>query len=285
MNKQIDINVVRKRDKCLLCKLKFREMKKILTVLFLASAMPLFAQTEIPNLRFDSDKYFYSRAPGNNQRIRFDINIVLPIVQVFTTDNQNANNRIRSSQNGVTESGKPFMAIVSPLLYDATTQGSTKIFKYGQNGGESDFDHAEVRVMRVGAAATPSRTGTLINPPFKFRMNSNDIFSENSTGGTEGRTIIKVEASASQTATIEISRQSERGNVFVCIFDSKGKLLASLDPKSSENDFLVQSYTVDNTVYILPVVGPKVTTLEGVQRVLYEVGDPKEVAFIETEEE
>ena len=70
------------------------------------------------------------------------------------------------------------------------------------------------------------------------------------------------------------------------IFSQKtGNLLATLNPKDSENTAPVLSFTTDESVLIIPVIRPSEASFTNTGKVVFEVGDPREVATVTVAEE
>jgi hypothetical protein len=205
----------------------------------------------------------------------------------LVTTNNNALQRLNANQNFRAGQGRPVYALAIPLLYQTFRTGNANVYRYGVNGGEGDFNSAEVSVLRSNNTASPIpiQNSEYIRPPVKFTIEGAQLFTDPISGAYNTQTYLKVNASADQTATIQINRQEERGNSYVCIFSENGNLLTALDPKNPTDDSATQSFTVAQNVYLIPVIGKKVTNQNGTDVVVFEVGDPKQNVTVEAFEE
>lgn len=261
-------------------------MKKLLIVLFLFVSFYGMAQQNLQNLSFNDAKYFYFKQPGNSGEINLNVLTKIPGVDLITTNNT-ALQRLNANQNFRAGQGRPVYALAIPLLYQTFRSGNANVYRFGVNGGEGDFNSAEVAVIRNDATVSPIliKNSDYIRPPVKFTIDTNQLFTDPSSTAYNTQTYLHVEASNTQKATIQINRQEERGNTYICIFSKNGKLLASLDPKHPTDNSSVQSFTVDQDVYVIPVIGKKQSDRNGTDVVIFEVGDPKQNVTIEAFEE
>ncbi len=262
-------------------------MKKLWIVLILfVFAFQGRAQQNLQNLSFNDAKYFYFRQPGSLNGININVLIKIPGVDLVTTNNI-AIQRLNANQNFNAGQGQPVYVLAIPMLYQTFRNGNTNVYRFGVNGGEGNFNSAEVSVTRTTNDASPITINSqnYIRPPVKFSIDLASLYSEPSSGTYNNQSYLRVEASDAQKAIVQINRQSERGNAFVCIFTENGNLIAELDPKKPNDNSPAQSFTVDQTVYIIPVIGKKVSSQNGVDLVVFEVGDPKQNVTVEATEE
>lgn len=256
-------------------------MKKLLTLLVVLSALSAFGQQTLNHLKFDDEKYFY-RKNATQKSFIYTVDIKVPSIEVISSDNGRGIEKFRSMKQhsnnfGV---GKPLSIVVIPLLYEVKKQGNSTVFSFGQNAAEDDLNSAEVTVIQDNSPKSASNTGRFITPPVKVNINSPEFYTYPNDGARNDESFLLVDASRNQTATIKIDRETRRGRVFVCIFDKKGNLLNALDPKSDTE----QTFTVDEPVYVIPVIS-RTPAAGAPDNVKFEVGDPKEIAVVDIEEE
>ena len=242
------------------------------------------AQQNLQQLRFDDNKYYYFREPGRNGSLNVNVTSKIPGILLISTDNSAAR-RLNSGQSFNNGRGNPFYLLAVPSLYEVSLSGNENIYKFGQGGGEGNFNSAEVLVTRTSAEVSPVSVGRYIRPPVKFAIAANELFSDPTTQNYANQQFLFVEASENQRAEIKINRQPERGNVFVCIFNEKGEFLAELNPKDLNDNSPTKSFITKEPVFVIPLVGNKFTRQASRDLIQFEVGDPKEVATIEIEEE
>jgi hypothetical protein len=256
-------------------------MKKLLTLLIVFSALTGFGQLALEHLKFDDEKYFY-RKSANQKSFKYTVDIKVPSIEVISSDNDKGIEKFRSMKKHTNNfgTGKPLSIVAIPLLYEVEQSGNSTIFRFGRNAAEEDMNSAEVTVFQNNSPKSPSGTGRFISPPVKVNINSSEFYTYPNDGARNDEGFLMVDASRNQTATIKIDRETRRGRVFVCIFDKKGNLLKSLDPKSDT----AQIFTVNEPVYVIPVISR--TPVTGApDNVKFEVGDPKEIAVVDIEEE
>jgi hypothetical protein len=262
-------------------------MRTILTLLIAICTIAVYSQPVKPlNLKLPGD-LFYTRTPGSNKSIRFTLQDMLPSVWVNTSDNSNSK-RLLTGQNFVHGKGQRTVLVVFSRLYNFTSEGNLKTFFFGNKGAENDLDQSVIRISNNGAASTPGKN--LNKQPVMIGVSESEFFSVPSTGApTEninGKLFLNVEASTAKTTTIELDREAQRGNILVAVISQKsGNLLATLNPKDTENQSPKLSFTVDENVMVIPVIRPSSTTLNGTDTVVFQVGDPREVATVTVSEE
>jgi hypothetical protein len=263
-------------------------MRLILSLLIIFSTQIAFAQpSKTLNLNLPGS-LFYERTPGSNKSIRLTLLDIHPSVWVHASDNNNKN-RLSKGQSTLHGKGQRSVLLVFSRLYNFTEAGNLKTFFFGQNGGENDLDQAVIRVSNSGAAATPGKT--MNRKSVIIGVSDSEFFSVPASGSPSddiknGKLFLNVEASAGKTATIELDREAQRGNVLVAVISQKnGNLLATLNPKDPENQLPKLSFTVDENVIIIPVVRPSASSVNGVDTVVFAVGDPREVATVTVSEE
>jgi hypothetical protein len=262
-------------------------MKLILSLLIILSALVGYAQSSVSfNLKLSGDLY-YARTPGSNRSIRLTLQDKLPSVWLVASDNTN-NRRLLAGQSFLNGQGQRANLVVFSLLYNYTVEGSSKTFFFGLNGAENDLDQGVVRVFNNNASPTSGKS--LNRQPVIIGVSESDFFTVPASGAPSGdingKLFLKVEASSDKTATIEIDREAQRGNILVAIISQKtGNLLATLNPKDPENQSSKLSFTIDETVLVIPVIRPTTTSSNGIDSVVFQVGDPREVATVTVSEE
>jgi hypothetical protein len=262
---------------------------RIYTVfLFLLVSLSAFSQGNNPLvLKFNSDLY-YTRTPGNNNRgIRMTVKDKLSSVQVITSDN-NSDRRLNSGESFLNGKGRQAFVLVIPKLYGIKDLNSGRSYLFGEKSGENNSDDAVVMVAFSNQSATPQ--SQLVQQPVKLKIDTSEVFmvsaSSAPAGGINGKNFLKIEASTSQTATIAIDREPNRGNVIVGIFSVKtGNLIGTLNPKDPVNQSPRLSFTVNEPVFVIPIIRPVSTRSNGVDTVRFDVGDPLQNATVETVEE
>ena len=259
-------------------------MNKLVTLFLLLSSIFAGAQQNLQNLRFDNDRYFYFREPGANNAVIADVSVLILSLQLISTDNSGIE-RLSMNQRFRNPPGRPFYLLAIPQLYEVDTENDINVYKFGQNGGEDNFNSAEVRILRNSTPSSPVNVGRYIRPPVKFSVDADLLYTDPSEAPYDNQEFLHVTASEIRTATIEIDRQPNRGNSYVCIFSEKGDLLAALDPKDPDNNAPIQSFTTNKNVYVIPIVGKKVSKEGNTDQVTFEVGDPRENAVIRIFEE
>jgi len=262
-------------------------MKKILTILALFVSAYTFAQTSATlNLKLSGD-LFYSRAPGSDRSIRMTLMDKIPSVLLVASDNS-VSNRLQKGQPFLNGKGKRSFLVAFPALFNFTTQGSNLVFSFGQQGAENNLDQSVVRLSYRNIPASPSRS--INRQSLVFPVSFSEILtvpvSGTPVGEVSGKQFLLAEATSEKTVTIEIDREQQRGNVLVAIFSEKtGKLLATLNPKDPENASSQLSYTVNESVLIIPLIRPRSVASGNNETVIFEVGDPREVATVTVTEE
>jgi hypothetical protein len=255
-------------------------------LLFFCSVMVYSQPSNTLNLKLTSDLY-YSRTPAASKGVRLNLKNKIESVLVVTSDNSNTR-RLSAGQSLLNEKGKSVFLLVISQLYKYAVDGNVRQFYFGEKGAENNLDQAVVRVLYNAAAASPGKT--LNRQPVLIGGSESEFFTlpagGTPSGDISGKLFLKVEASSEKTATIEIDRESQRGKVLVAVFSEKtGNLLATLNPKDPNNQAKTISFTVDETVLIIPVVRPSVSTATGLDSIRFEVGDPQQVATVEATEE
>ncbi len=259
-------------------------MNKLLTLFFLLSATATIAQQNLQNLRFDNDRYFYFREPGANNSVVADVSALILGLQLISTDNRGLE-RLSMNQRFRNPPGRPFYLLAIPQLYEVDLDNDVNVYKFGQNGGEDNSNSAEVRILRNNTVPSPVNVERYIRPPVKFSVDADLLYTDPSEAPYDNQEFLRITASKIRTATIEIDREPNRGNTYVCIFSEKGELLAALDPKDPDSTEPTQSFTTNKNVYVIPVVGKKVNKEGNTDQVTFEVGDPRENAVIRIFEE
>lgn len=252
-------------------------------LLFLVSS--LMAQQTL-RLKMPADLY-YAKQPGPNKHVKFTIATKLPIINLIATGSDQSERLGANSINRRTN-GKPGILIAIPKLYKVGGIGNEKVFSFGKEGGEKDNDDATVTIRHQNVVASPKIPSN--QPPISFQVANAEIHTETRGSGHKDlkstEHFLKVTATKNKTATISINRKSEQGNVIIAVFNSKnGNLLGTLNPKDPDNSAETLSLTIDTDAYIVPVIRPKVTTANGKDSIVFEVGDPRENGKVEAEEE
>lgn len=140
------------------------------------------------------------------------------------------------------------------------------------------FNSAEVTVAPTSSSQSAQSAGTG-NNQIKVDLSGNEFYSYPGDGSVNGKKFLYVDASNLKKVEISIQRQSERGKVFVCIFDKKGKILKVLNPKGAADAL---SYSTSSPVFVIPVIAPNISNPSNI---VFEVGDPRQIAMVEIEEE
>ncbi len=235
----------------------------------------IYAQPGITNVNLQiPDSLYFSKSPGNNKRVRFEANLVLPAIHVFTSDNARSV-KLGAAQVQTMGLGRKSFLLAIPLLYTISLQATTRSYHFGENGGEDKMDNALVAVSYEGKPASPELNSA--QPPVLLKLEDAAILNITNTfpgtGPTAGKTYLKVDASNAKTATLSINRETRRGKVMVCIFNaSNGKLIGMLDPKRNG----VESFTAKREVWVVPIIKPDRSRPSGsaVDQINFEVGDP-----------
>jgi hypothetical protein len=262
-------------------------MKNLLTVFFIVATFLANAQSSvILNLKLTGDLY-YSRTPGSNTSIRMTLQDKLPSLLLIATDNT-ISGRLQKEEPFLNGRGKRAYLVAFPELYRFTAQNSLLTFYFGEKGAENDLDQAVVRLRYQNAS--PSRSKSMNRQSLVFPVNGSELFTVPLSGSPaeeiNGKRFLLTEASGDKPVTVEIDREAQRGRVVVGIFSQKtGNLLATLNPKDAENMASVLSYTADESVLIIPVIRPSEASFENPGKVVFEVGDPREVATVTVSEE
>ena len=263
-------------------------MRTLLTLIFVSMVLMTSSQGVVSlNLKF-TDDLFFSKTPGNsNLAVKYTVRSKLETVLVLATDNS-MDKRIGNNENFKGTKGRQSFVVVIPELYGFTDNNASIKFSFGKNSAENNLDDAEVIVFYANGSPSSRLTGN--QKQINFKAGAEEILSVSDTGvsetNPEGKHFLKVEASTDKTATIEIARESNRGNVVVGIFSQKsGNLIGLLNPKDPGNTHPTQSFTASETVYVVPVIRPSFSTNNGVDTILFAVGDPRENATVEATEE
>jgi hypothetical protein len=261
-------------------------MKATFTFAGLLLTFAISAQTSVLNLKFPSNTYVSSTPGQPSSSLVYSATSKLAAIDIFTSDGLKSPKLNVNAQERMGAGRRSFLLAI-PKLYEVASSGATRTFKFGQNGGEDNFDDATVQISYTDR---PANTSTVNNTPIMLRIADNEILTINKTstesGSTGARQFLLVEASSSNTANIQITRQSKQGNVMVCVFrENNGRLVATLDPKHPTNTGSPISVTVNRNVYVIPVIRPKTTEEGGVTTVVFEVGDPRNNGTVEVDEE
>lgn len=263
-------------------------MRTLFTLIFVSLVLMSFSQGPVSlNLKF-TDDLFFSKTPGSsNLAIKYTVRSKLETVLILATDNQN-DKRILNNENYTGGRGRQSFVVVVPELYGYNDNGASVKFNFGKNSAENNLDDAEVIVFYANGNPSPRMTGK--QKQINFKAGSGEILSVSgagvSTTNPEGKRFLNVEASTEKTATIEIARESHRGNVVIGIFSQKsGNLIGLLNPKDPSDTRPTQSFTVDENVYVVPVIRPVFSTNNGIDTIVFAVGDPLVNATVEATEE
>jgi hypothetical protein len=262
-------------------------MKSFITVLLVLTTLLANAQSSvILNLKLSGDLY-YTRTPGSNTTIKMTLQDKLPSLLVIATDNT-ISGRLQKEEPFLSGRGKRAYLVAFPELYRYTAQNSQLTFYFGEKGAENDLDQAVVRLSYQDAR--PSRSKSMNRQSLVFPVNGSELFTVPLTGSPaediNGKRFLLAEASGEKPVTVEIDREEQRGRVLVGIFSQKtGNLLATLNPKDTENTAAVVSFIADESVLIIPVIRPSEASFENPGKVVFEVGDPREVATVTVSEE
>ena len=260
-------------------------MKNIVSFLLVLIGFAGIAQPDLNKLKFDSEKYFYRRTPGNGQAsYQFTVNISVPSVELISSDGGQGIQKFKTNGNGNFGGGKPVTIVAIPLLYEVAPDGFFTLFKFGQNAAEDDLNSAEVYIGAIGEPVSTSSVTSTIRPPVDVSIDKSEFYVYPGGAARTNQNYLYVEANSSQTQTIRLEREPRRGQVYVCIFDRNGNLLATLDPKDRAGTE-TPSFTVDKPVFVVPVIASKYIRSGGNDNVTFEVGDPKEIATVEVIEE
>ena len=255
-------------------------MKKILTIVLAFYTFAVGAQQGLNQLKFDDEKYFYHKA-ANQKSYRYTVDIKVASIEVISSDDRNIEKfRTQKVHTNNFGQGKPLSIVVIPLLYEVEQNGNSTLFKFGENAAEEDLNSAEVYVSRENAPKSNSNVGSFLSPPVKVDVSESDFYNYPVDEARNDEGFLMVEASRNETATIKINREERRGRVFVCVFNKRGNLLRALDPKAAGDE----TFTVDEPVFVIPVIS-RTPANGSTNNVTFEVGDPKEIAVVEIEEE
>ena len=237
-------------------------------------------------LKVPTDLY-YGRIPGQNKRIKLSITNKKQEVMMIVTDNKNNPDSKRltvSSQ--LRGQGSPTFLMMIPKLYRIGNDGSDRIYNFGRGCAEGGEDDASLRLTYQND--NPSPNGPSSQPTVRILAEDNEIHTGNGSDQSIGaiEKFLRIEASRTKTATLQINRKPERGQVIIAVFDAKnGNLLGTLDPKNPSDSAPNQSLTVDRQVFVIPFIRPKVSSDNGIDTVVFEVGDPEENGRVRVEEE
>lgn len=267
--------------------IKFPVMKTCFTVFLVLATLLVNAQPNKPlNLKLTED-LFYSRTPGRDKSVRMTVQNKLPSVLIIATDNSQSS-RLNKEESFLHGKGKQAILVALPALYKSGSQDGVLTFYFGEKGAENDLDQAVVRISYQNAAA--GKTKNMNRKPLMFPVSDAEVFtipvSGNPVGEVNGKNFLLAEASGEKPVTVEIDREAQRGRVLVGIFSQKnGNLVAALDPKDPNNTASVVSFTVDEPVFIIPVIKPSAASNTNAGNLVFEVGDPREVATVTVSEE
>lgn len=262
-------------------------MRNLLLLCFTFCAISLIGQNI--NLKMPA-AFYYSKSPAQGKRIKYTVTTKLEGINLITTDNQQSKRLGKNSINSSNGLGRPSKLLAIPKLYSiAFGNDGVKTFSFGRNGGEDGVDDATVK-LTYNSAATVSTPLNENNQPIIFKVTKAEIHkaekSHDNHAISNKEDFLEVEASPQNPATLTINRNSKQGNTIVAIFDEKnGKLLGTLNPKDPDNPAPTLSFTTDKTVCVIPVIRPKVTSANGKDIIIFEVGDPEENGHVEAEDE
>lgn len=228
-------------------------------------------------------KHFLRKTNKANVDYKFTIDIDIPEVDVISSDGSKSNRFQKKGKQQPTKYGKnkPLEIVTIPLLYHAYESLQSSVFKFGKDIGENDYNGAEVSVTSVSNGDSVSESDNAGNK-MQLNFDTSEFYNYPGNGSVDGKKFLCVTASDTKKVELSISKQAERGKVYVCVFNKNGKLVKMLNPKSQKNSDSELKYIVDDTVYVVPVISP--TEKDGIKTV-FEVGDPRQVAMVEIEEE
>lgn len=260
-------------------------MKKVafLLIVFFSISTAGFAQSGLKSLKFNNQKYFLYKVNKRNADYRFTVDIRVPAAELITTDGNRVNKYRGQGRKNPNQYGnnRPLSVVAIPELYQVQKNGNSSIFKFGRGGAEGNFNSAEVTVEPVTGGQPGSANGTG-NNMIQVDIPANEFYAYPGNGSSSGKKFLYVNASASNMVKISIGYQKERGDVYVCIFDKQGRMIKALDPKHGGNTAAVLTYVSNTPVYVIPVIAPNI---KNPGNIIFEVGDPKQVAMVEIEEE
>ena len=261
-------------------------MRNLLLFCFLLCSINLIGQNI--NLKMPTE-FYYTKSPERGKRIKYTVSTKLEGINLIATGDQQSsrlgkNSVFRGNRLGVTS-----RLVAIPKLYSiAFATNGEKTFNFGRNGGEDRVDDATVKLTYNNDEVSTALDANY--QPIIFRVTKAEIHKTEKGDADHAisnkEDFLEVEASSSNPATLTISRNPKQGNTIVAIFDAKnGKLLGSLNPKDPDNPAPTLSFTTDKTVYVIPIIRPKVTSANGKDTIIFEVGDPEENGHVEAEDE
>ena len=260
---------------------------KSTVVALIVVALPFISFGQINNLNIPSDLLMSNQPTSDKTVVLNVLNVESACIQMFASNpsvrakrlNQNSGN-VRMNQ------GKRTFTLAMVKLQSISSTSDATSFNFGLGCGEEGVDDANVLISSSNGSADRGLSGGG-NTPIKLDLPANEILTvsaDNMPGsGNKNENYLRVNADRESKATIRIDQDARKGQVIVAVFRVQGNPnpIAVLDPKSAS----AQSVTVDQDVYVVPIIRPKLVDNAGNKNILFEVGDPHENGRVEIDEE
>lgn len=261
--------------------MKIKSNLSLLTFLL----MPAFVFSQITNLNIPNDLCITSQ-PSQGKEITYSVIMVESACLEMMAANPNTNaKRLESGKTRMTESQRSSIIGVVKLQ-SINTEGSKKSLNFGLKCAEAGDDDANVLIEFGNKPADDFTRGPGMTP-IKLNIPANQVLTVADgnfpADGNITQNYLRVNADRNRTATFNIEKNENQGQVIVGIYRVNGNPnpLAILDPKT----FTFHSYTADQDVFVVPLIRPKQVDNGGKTEIHFEVGDPHENGQVEVEEE
>ncbi len=236
------------------------------------------------NLRIDNT-LVNSSSPGAEGETVYDVTFLRSeCISLFACNPGKSAVQLQEGINPM-DQGESSYIISTALLQSVVNSADGKRYAFSETCAENYKSNANVRVIySYDTPNTPIQSSGQTD--FMLELDKTKVLtvSGNDTpvGATGVKQFLKVLASPGNTATISINYDTNRGQVYVAIMSigQGSKTLAMLNPKSTNN----LSFTVQEDVFIVPILKPILTEENGETVILYEVGDPERNGKVRVEE-
>ena len=252
--------------------LTIRSMAMIICLM----AFGLNAISQQQNLNIPNDLCFTSQ-PSVDKAVNYNVTLLRnECINIFAS-NPNTNAR-KLNMGATTMANNARSSLIAPVrLTSISTSSGNKSYNFGPACGEAGVDDANVIINYTGNSGSTSTFGGG-NTPFRLLIPATEILTVTGNNTPDNSNVtqdyLKVEASSTNTATISIATNVNQGQVIIAIFLAQGNPnpVALIDPKSTTG----LSYTTDEDVFVVPLIRPKLKVVNGVRKIVFEVGDPEE---------
>lgn len=248
---------------------------RILSVLGFALMVCFSSQSKAQIILNINDDLVVTNPPRLQTSINYEVSeLKSECVQIYGSNPGKSAVALGEGENRM-DPGQEASVVCMAKLTEVVPAGDGRRYVFSPACAENNKSSANVRVVfGNGTVSQPNAQGDQTG--FIMTMANDAILNVDSNSTPEGATrteeFLHVIASPSNKAQVSINLDDNRGQCFIAIVTSgsEGNTLAILDPKSETN----RSFTVDQSVFVIPIVRATEISENGRQVLLYDIGDP-----------